>query len=116
MKRIIPAVIILIFTISLCICSHTLVDRACDATQSDINDYRNNSISADKLEQLWQKRKEKMSLFVNHGFLDDITIHIGQLTAYDNPNDERFDNTLKSIQTLLTMIKEEQQLAAHSFY
>lgn len=116
MKRIIPAVIILIFTVSLCICSHTLVDRACDATQSDINDYRNNSISGEKLDQLWQKRKEKMSLFVNHGFLDDVTIYIGQLTAYDNQSSEHFDHTFKNIQTVLSMIKEEQQLAAHSFY
>ncbi len=93
-----------------------MIDRACDTTLDDINDFRNNSIAADTLELSWQKRKEKMSLFVNHGFLDDITIHIGQLTAYNNHNSEYFEHTFKNIQTLLSMIKEEQQLAAHSFY
>ena len=116
MKRIFPAIVILLFTISLCIYSHSFVDNACNTTLSDINDFRNNYISGDTLERYWVERKEKMSLFVNHSFLDDITISIGQLITYDNKNSEYFNHTFKNIQTLLSMIKEEQQFAAHSFY
>ncbi len=116
MKRIVPAVLILIFTISLCVFSHVFISKSCDHTLNDISKFQNKKISADALENSWQKRKEKMSLFVNHGFLDDISIHIGQLTAYDNQDSEYFEHTLKNIKTILAMIRDEQRLSAHSFY
>ena len=116
MKRLIPATIILVFTISLCICSHILVDRACDNTLKDINDFYNQTINAQSLQNSWQKRKEKMALFVNHSFLDEISLYMGQLAVYNDFNSEYFEHTLKNIQTTLSMIKAEQQLSAHSFY
>lgn len=115
MKRIIPAIIILIFTISLCICSHVFIDMACNSTTEDIEAFLNDDISANTLESSWQKRKEKMSFFVNHSFLDELSVYIGELTIYNKSN-SYIDHIEKNIQTVLFMIKEEQRLSAHSFY
>lgn len=116
MKRLIPAAVILVFTISICIFAHIYVDRKCEQTLKDIEAYCNHQITASELENFWQKRKEQMSLFVNHGFLDKISIYIGQLSVRQSTNIEDSDSILKNIQTILTLIKEEQQFALHSFY
>lgn len=116
MKRLIPAAIILIFTVSLCVCAHMHVERTCNKTLEDIENYYNQSISADTLEQNWAHHKEQLSLFVNHSFLDKLSIYIGQLTISQNTKNEKFYTTYKNIQTVLSMIKEEQQLSTHSFY
>lgn len=117
MKRLIPAGIILIFIISVCIFSNIYVDRACEQTADDINAYYNQTISADTLQSSWNRQKEKMSLFVNHGFLDKISIYIGQLTLTENKdNPPESDAIYKNIQTVLSLIKEEQEFDLHSFY
>lgn len=116
MKRIFPAIIILVITICLCICSYIYVTRECDATNDDIDKFLQNKISSLDLQNSWQERKEKLSFFVNHGFLDDMSLYIGQLSVYDDQNSERFDLILKNIDTLLSMIKQEQHFATHSFY
>ena len=117
MKRLIPAVIILIFLISICIFSNIYVDRTCKQTVEDINAYYDQNISADTLHDSWKIQKEKMSLFVNHDFLDKISVYIGQLTIGKNGNNPpESDDIYKNIQTLLSLIKEEQKFALHSFY
>lgn len=114
MKRLIPAAIILIFTLATCFYSHFAVSRACAQTLKDIDSFSNNSISAEQLEKSWQKQKEKMSIFVNHELLDAISIHVGQLTATEEIN--ALNLTIKNIETDLFMIKEEQTLSINSFY
>lgn len=116
MKRLIPALIILIFTLATCLYSNITVSRACDQTEKDINAFENKTVSATKLEENWQKQKEKMSIFVNHKFLDDISIYVGQLTQYYTLQDNASSRTLENIKTTLYMIKEEQKLTYHSFY
>lgn len=117
MKRLIPAAIILIFIITLCISSHLLVDNICDKTLNDIDNFYNKVISAQDLQDSWQNNKAKLSLFVNHGFLDDISIYIGQLTVSDNDiKSPEFEAIHKNIQSIMYLIKEEQRFAAHSFY
>ncbi len=117
MKRLFPAAIILVFVISVCVCAHLYVDRACDETLKDIENYYNKNIAAATLEDIWHQRKENMSLFVNHDFLDKISVYIGQLTltsAQDNPT--FFDTVYKNIESVLQLIKEEQSFGLHSFY
>lgn len=117
MKRLIPAGIILIFLVLICIFSHIYVDSICEQTLDDINAYYNKNISASSLEDSWNHKKEKMSLFVNHGFLDKISVYIGQLTLAENEDTHpESDVIYKNIQTVLSLIKEEQKLELHSFY
>ncbi len=116
MKRLIPAAIILVFIISICIGSHICVDHACRKTIDDIENYQNKNITAAQLENSWKKRKEQMSLFVNHGFLDKISVYIGQLTISTDDNSPEFDTVYKNIESVISLIKAEQEFALHSFY
>lgn len=117
MKRLIAAAVILIFIISVCVCAHVCVDRACKQTLTDIENYYNKSITHQQLENSWKKNKEKMAFFANHGFLDKISVYIGQLDLVSQGgNTPENDLTYKNIQTVLSLIKEEQKLGLHSFY
>ncbi len=116
MKRLIPAAIILVFIISICICAHICVDRACQKTIDDIENYHNKNITAAQLENSWKKRKDQMALFVNHGFLDKVSVYIGQLTISTDDNSPEFDSVYKNIESVISLIKAEQKFALHSFY
>lgn len=117
MKRLIPAAIIFVFIIAICITAHICIDRACDQTLIDVEKFYNEKITANELEKQWRERKENMALFVNHSFLDDVSIYIGQLTLSNKENTiPEFDMVYKSIKTTLKLIKDEQTLALHSFY
>ena len=101
--------------ITLCIVSHITVKKECSDTLKIIDEFNNQKITALELESKWQSKKEKMSLFVNHAFLDDLTIYIGQLTLKDSTY-ERNQHIYKEITTILSMIQEEQKLTEQSFY
>ncbi len=116
MKRLIPAAIILVFIISICVVAHICVDRACEKTLDDIENYYNKTITAPQLENRWKERKEHMALFVNHGFLDKISLYIGQLTLTTNDNSPELNAVYKNIESVLSLIKAEQKFALHSFY
>ncbi|MDO4608221.1 MAG: DUF4363 family protein [Clostridia bacterium] len=117
MKRLIPAAIILIFVIVICITAHTCIDRACDQTIVDIERFYKEEMSGKELEKIWRDRKEEMSLFVNHEFLDEVSVYIGQLTLSSEEDDiPELDMAYKNIKTTLSLIKAEQTLALHSFY
>lgn len=116
MKRLIPAVIILLSVIVVCNISHNYVNNVCDKTTENIENYHNKEIDSDTLEKNWECQKEKLGIFVNHGLLDDISMSIGKLTLYDTRSDNRFYEAYRDIQTTLEMIKEEQKFGLHSFY
>ncbi len=57
-----------------------------------------------------------MSLFVNHGFLDKISIYIGQLTVFTDSNLPENQAVYKNIESVLALIKAEHRFGMHSFY
>ena len=116
MKRLFYAIIILILLLSISVYSHAAVDDYCSQTLTDIKNFSNKKISADTLTKSWRERKEKMSAYVNHDFLDQISLYVGQMTLGDNHEDENFTVAYQNIETLITLIRDEQKLAAHSFY
>ena len=116
MKRLIYAIIIILFLVSLTFYSHYTVDNYCNDMLTDVEKFSNQKLSSETLTHNWTERKEKMSMFVNHDFLDQITLYIGQITLGNSQEDENFWVALKNIETLLSAIKADQRLAAHSFY
>lgn len=116
MKRLPYAIIALILLFSMSIYSHVSVNEYCKETITDLKDFSDKKISANTLTQSWHERKEKMSAYVNHDFLDQISIYIGQISLGDNHEDENFMVAYQNIETLITLIRDEQKLAAHSFY
>ena len=117
MKRLIPASIVFTLVIALCFWAHTYINHACQETLDDIENFYNQSITSSELEKNWQERKENMALFVNHGFLDKISVYIGQLTVAKNDSSSHEINVVyKNIKSVLSLIEEEQKFALHSFY
>lgn len=106
----------MIALISLAFYSHFAVNRYCNDTINDVQNFASNNITSDTLTKSWNKRKNKMSIYVNHDFLDQITMYIGQMILGDNHEDENFKTAYKNIETLIKLIREEQKFAAHSFY
>lgn len=116
MKRLIYAVLVFILLLSLTIYSHVSVDRHCNTTLKEVKDFQNQTITGEALAQSWSAHKEKMSAFVNHDFLDQISLYINQISLGYSNKDENFAVACKNIETLLSMIQQEQRLALHSFY
>lgn len=116
MKRLIYATAVLILAITLTVYSHFAVNSATKKTIDDINKFCDQKITSEKLVSNWKQRKENMSAFVNHDFLDQISLYIGQITLGDSSEDENFVTAYQNIMTLLSMIQDEQRLAPHSFY
>ena len=110
MKRLIPAGIIFILTITICILSNIYVTQLCNQTITQAQKYYSNNISADSLKKFWKTQKEKLSFFVNHKFLDDVSINIDQLTA------EKSNAIFNNIKSIMDLIKSEQHLTPNSFY
>ena len=116
MKRLIYAAIAFFLLLSLTVYSHISVDRHCNATLKELKEFQNQTIAGETLTQSWTRRKEKMSAFVNHDFLDQISLYVGQITLGNSNKDESFAVAYKNIETLLSMVQQEQRLALHSFY
>lgn len=126
MKRLIPASVMIIFIAALCIYSNVYVNRACEQTVTDIEQYYENCFSnsggtietlSQNLENNWKKRKETLELFVNHSFLDKISLYIAQLPVLaQSGNETQFILVCENIRELTEQICEEQKFALHSFY
>ena len=126
MKRLLAAAIMLIVIITLCISSNLYVTHACQDTAKAVQNYYEQIFDAEnadknklskELEALWHNKKERLELFVNHGFLDEISICISQLPIYAKTGDKnRALIICENIKELCEQIEEEQKFAAHSFY
>lgn len=115
MKRLIPAAIILICVITVCVASHCYVWRTCDLTVNYVQDYQNQKINADELKNYWNKNKQNLEITVNHKLLDDISIYIDELAVNDLSDDD-FIITFQNIKTSLQLIKSEYRLAKNNFF
>lgn len=126
MKRLIPAGIILIFIVTLCVGSNVYVKKTCKQTITDIEDYYTECITSDKnsinslsqnLKSEWNSRKDKLELFVNHTFLDNISLQITKLiTHIVNENHESALLDFEQIKELFEQVISEQTFSLNSFY
>ena len=124
MKRLIPASIMIIFIAALCIYSNVYVNRACEQAVTDIEQYYENCFSnsdstietlSQNLENNWKKRNETLELFVNHSFLDKISLYIAQLPVLaQSGNETQFILVCENIKELTEQICEEQKFALHN--
>lgn len=116
MKRLIAAAVILVFLISICAYSNTYVTRICNATVDELDRFLQNGDS-EELENSWHKSKEKLELFVNHSYLDKISLSIAELsTLSKSDNTTNIELTCNRIKELTDQIKDEQSFGFHSFY
>lgn len=116
MKRLIYAIVAIALLLCMTLYSKFTVKQHCTNTLNELKQFKTHVISGDTLTKTWSNRKEKMSAFVNHDFLDQISIYIGQITLGESNKDQNFAVAYKNVETLLSMIIDEQQLDEHSFY
>ncbi len=126
MKRLIPAAFIFIFVLTICICGNNYVDATYKKTMAEINScyeiYQSGNKEqaeefAENLSNNWHKTKVKLAAFVNHSFLDNISVYMSQLPVLIQQDSESlFLIAYKNIESSLEQMAEEQKFHLHSFY
>lgn len=124
MKRLIPAAILLAAVFGIYFFSLQYVTEACDVAKLSVarceNEYRNGGdpeAAAAELERLWDKREGMLSLFVNHGEIDDFEYELASLSVFAKTDEEAmFYESIARLRTLLHQIKEDTAFGAHSIF
>lgn len=126
MKRLIPASVIFIILILICIIGNIFVLNKCtkfsekvescyDAYQN--GDYYTSKEIASSLYGEWDTTQKKLAFFVNHAMLDDISKATARLASYklDNP-DTHFASECIDMQSVLHRMCDEQRIIPENFY
>lgn len=122
MKRLIPACVLLIFVITSYLIGYYYISKTCDTAnellnqcvdiyKSDSNAYKN----AKKLEEFWGEREGTLSVFANHGDIDQIELAISSLVVHSNsPDNKIFYEYSSTVKTLLHQLQEDSKPSMHS--
>lgn len=126
MKRLIPCAIIAVLIIVGCFVGHGTAKKECDATRNQLHDceaaFENNDFEkaikiAEKIKKNWESREEKLAIFVNHSFLDQISDNLAELPFYANEQNKSYGlSKISATKKLLKHIEEHQKLIPESFY
>lgn len=93
--------------------ARTLLYECERAYESDKNAQR----PSEELKRLWDKKENPLSLFVNHGSIDDIELAISELCVYSTSDEENdFSERVETVRTLLHQIEEDTALTVHSVF
>ncbi len=126
MKRLIPACILSVVIICSCILGQITVKKYCNSVYDDIKECKEDFIvgksesaynNAIKIEKNWRRQKAVLAVFVNHNLLDEISQSVVQLPELAKADGkDTFLGECSEIQSMLTLIKEEQRIRGESFY
>ncbi len=122
MKRILAAVVLIVLVIGFYITGYLFVDSTCETAKELLSDcvmaYENeddvnNRIS--KLENFWNKKESVLSIFINHGSIDEIELAIESLSVQSKyPKNQMFFEHSGNIKILLHQIMEDTKIGMHS--
>lgn len=126
MKRLIPMFVLLIITLSVCFLGSYTANKECDKTKKELSvikekmndlNYTEAKKLSKELEDKWNDRRELLSIFVNHGLLDDVTNGIHRIKGCtEKDKSQNFLSEYQSTHNALDLIIHEQKLTAESFY
>ena len=126
MKRLIPCTIIAVLIVFGCIIGHKTAKSECDKTRKQLKDCEAAFINGDYNEAIkiantikkdWENREEKLAIFVNHTFLDQISDNLAELPFYANEQNKNYGlSKISGTEKLLKHIEEHQKLMPESFY
>ena len=126
MKRLIPACILSVIIVCSCILGQITVKKYCNTAYNDIKECKEDFLdgksenaynSTVKIEKNWKKQKAVLAVFVNHSLLDEISQSVVQLPELAKADGkDTFLGECSEIQSMLTLIKEEQRIRGESFY
>lgn len=120
----ISAGILLVFVISVYIFSCFYIKSSCnearvllDECEQSYSDGKNAEKGAEALKKLWDSKESPLSVFVNHGSIDDIELAIGELCVYSTSDEENdFLERIMTVRTLLHQIEEDTAVTVHSIF
>lgn len=123
MKRLIAAVLILIFIISVCAIDRITIKYFCTKTQKELTVCRELFLSGEtkeaiircrRLKNNWKHRQACLAIFVNHSLLDAISISVSRLSVAKD--EDIFLGEYAEITWGLSQIVDEETFSVKSFY
>ncbi|MCQ2478806.1 MAG: DUF4363 family protein [Clostridia bacterium] len=126
MKRLIAAAILTALIIGICIAGNVIVKEFCKDTNSEIEICRKLCEKGDweavdkkvkDLKKSWKTRQRYMSVFVNHGIIDDISVSVSRMPLFSNKKSKSdFLAECAEINMLIDRILGEQEMNIESFF
>lgn len=126
MKRIVPATLLFLFIIGISICSMYYTKNVCNETAEKIEkcytefssgNLESASRTAEELKEEWHRKHKRLSAFVYHHLLDDVTVYIEQIPLYSKLNyEEKFYTACQNADTVLEQIVHESKFKISCFY
>lgn len=118
--------ILLIITISVCFLGSYIANEECDKTKNELSvikekmddlNFSEAKKLSNKLEDKWNDRRELLSIFVNHGLLDNVTSGIHRIKGYtEKDKSQNFLSEYQNTHNALDLIIHEQKFTLESFY
>lgn len=124
MKRIIPAVIILILILTAFFGSYFYVNDVCktayEGVEGCLKEYEEHGTAkADSawLRNYWDEKEKILSFFVNHELIDKVELSISNLELHSKfSNNYMFYEACDTVKILLHQIMEDTKLTTHSVF
>lgn len=124
MKRIIPAIIILIIVIGGYLGSFIYINNVCDTVHKGIedsikeyNEHGTAKADANWLKNYWDEKEKVLSFFVNHAMIDEVEMAISNIKLHASFKDNyMFYDSCDTAKTLLHQIMEDTKISAHSVF
>lgn len=126
MRRIVIAIGLLLSIITAIFFGNVIVNNQCEKFKGEINVIKNNindnqnskaCSSIEIVKEEWHGKKAVISIFSNHGPLDEITVSIDELAAAINVNDNKKAIIISAkILANVDRITEEQKIHIESFF
>ena len=122
MKRLIAAAVLIAFVIGIYITGYIFVDKTCNTAKTLLSDcvvaykeQENIEQTITELKGFWGRKESLLSVFINHGSIDEIELSIESLLAQskykENPMFYEISSNLK---ILLHQIMEDTAIGMHS--
>ncbi len=124
MKRIIPAIVILVVVIASYFGSYIYINNVCDTVTEGIDaclkeyeDHGTAKADANWLENYWDDKEKILSFFVNHSMIDNVEMSISNIKLHAGFKDNyMFYDACDTAKTFLHQIIEDTKISAHSVF
>ena len=125
MKRIIAAAVLVVLVALLAVTESMYIKNFCKHKKQEIQDVENLytedisecTDSAKRFKEEWDCLQSKMTLFVNHSLIDQISEDATRIPVYaENRDKSEFYAACADIERALKQISDDQRIGIDSFY
>ena len=125
MKRIIAAVVLIALVAMLAVTESIYIKKFCSRKKEEITDVKNMysenisecADSAERFRKDWINVQAKMTLFVNHSLIDQISEDATRIPVYaENRDEAEFYAACADVERTLKQISDDQRITIDSFY